>query len=116
MAVDDVGRGAANECGEARHRREVAHAGIAADRHGRQPELQAAGDAGKRGFDPRTDGVAVEYHADLMAARALFGGQIDDMAKQAAERGAKDVNDAKFQRLQLGRRHRKNPPGSMAFW
>ena len=45
--------------------------------------------------------VAVEEHADVMAARPLLGGEIDDVTKQPAERGAKDVNDAKFRRLRL---------------
>ena len=50
--------------------------------------------------------VGVEEHADVMAARALLGGEIDDMTKQPAERSAKDMNDAKFRRLRLGWRHR----------
>ena len=39
----------------------------------------------------------VEEHADVMAARALFGGEIDDVTEQAAERRAKHVDDTSFE-------------------
>ena len=79
------------------------------DRASRDAERQAAGDASEGRLDPRTASVSVEEHADVMAARPLLGGEIDDMAKQSAERSAKNVNDAKFRSLQPGRRHRGNP-------
>ncbi len=104
--MDDVGRSASDERGEARHRHEIVAPGIAVDRRRLDAERQAAADARERRFDPRAAAVRIEEHADVMAARALFGGEIDDMAKQPAEGGAKDVNDAKFRRLRLGRRHR----------
>jgi len=55
---------------------------------------------------PRTASVGVEEHPDVVAARPLLGGEIDHVSKQPAERGSKDVNDAKSRRLRLGRRHR----------
>ena len=76
------------------------------DRRHLDAERQAAADARERRLNPRAAAVRIEEHADIMTARALFGGEIDDMAKQPAEGGAKHVNDAKFRRLRLRRRHR----------
>ena len=94
--MDDVGLDLAQPGDEARHRQDVGESGIAVDRRRSDAERQAAGNARQRRFDPRATAAAIEEHADFVAARALFGGEIDHMAKQAAERRAKDVDDPKL--------------------
>ena len=56
--------------------------------------------------DPRAPAAAVEEHADVMAARALFGREIDDMTKQAAQRRAKHMDNTEFR----GRFHTPSLP------
>ena len=67
------------------------------------PSFESAGNARQRRLDPRATAAAVEEHADFVAARALFGRQVDDVAKQAAERRAKDVDDPELVGLRVAR-------------
>ena len=101
--MDDVGLDLAQPGDEARHREDVRDSGITLDRRHADAELEAAGNARQRRLDPRAMAAAVEEHADFMAARALFGREVDHVAKEAAERRAKDVDDSKFVGLRFVR-------------
>ena len=65
--------------------------------------LEAAGNARQRRVDPRAAGAAVEEHADFVAARALLGREVDHVAKQTAERRAKDADDPELVGLRFAR-------------
>ena len=62
---------------------------MAVDARGLDAKPKAAGNRRQRFVDTRTQALAVEEHADIMAARRLLAGQIDDMPKQSAKRRRK---------------------------
>ena len=86
--MHDIGRRASDEGGETRHRHEIIASRMALDRRHLDAERQSARNAGQRRFDPRTAAIRIEEHANIVAARALFGGEIDDVTKQPAEGSA----------------------------
>jgi hypothetical protein len=73
---------------------------VAPDRRHGDAERRAAGNAGDRGAHARLVAALVEEQPDLMPARGLFHAEVDDMAKQAAERRAKHMNDTQRARIQ----------------
>ena len=74
-------------------RMDVERIELARDGDALEAELKAGRKLGKNGFGPRATRGAVDEQADLMAALGLALHQIDHVPKQAAERGAQDVQD-----------------------
>ena len=83
-------RGAAHDMGD---RGAVAGADMAAHRNAGKAERERWLERLERLFGAFAAGIAVGNQADAMAARGLFARQVDDVAKQAADRRAKDMQD-----------------------
>jgi hypothetical protein len=94
--VDDVGLHSAQRRHQSIDRRDVAQMRIALDGAAMHPEGQGAFDARQGRCDIVAAKLAVIEEPDVVTASDLFGGKVDDMSEQTAERSAKDMNDAQF--------------------
>ena len=79
---------------------------LAANRRAVNAELEPGSDFRQRLLGAFAAGEAVGDDADVMAAIGLAVGEIEDMAKNAADRRARGVQDAK--RLTVDDRHDQN--------
>ena len=86
VAVDHVGTRAGDKGAEFGEREKVGGTGIAGDAGLADAKRPAAGNARKGLIDAFGARVAVEEDPDFMTKRRLRRGEVDDMAKQAAER------------------------------
>ena len=84
MAVHDVGLDVAEPPAKSRQGGKIGRAGMAADARGVDAEPKAAGNRRERFVDARTQALAVEEHADVVAAGRLLAREIDDMTEQPA--------------------------------
>ena len=91
--MHDVGTGLFEEGQERAQRGEVGRVGVTPDRRHGHAERGAAGNPRDRRAHPRFVAAGIVEQAHLVAARRLFGGQIDHMTKQAAKRRAKHMHD-----------------------
>ena len=97
MAVNDIAARRRKATGRNRARATtIRRAGVAPDPRGFDAEAKAARNCRERLIDARAEALAVEEHADVVTARRLLAGKIDDMSKQSAERRAEDVYDPEF--------------------
>ena len=60
------------------------------------PRLKPPGMRDSAAGDMVAARLAVEKQADVVAARDLLGGQVDDMAKQSAQRRPEHMQDAQL--------------------
>jgi hypothetical protein len=105
MPVHDVGASLPEMPREGEKGGQVGGMRVAMDRRRGHAEARPSGNTTDRLARPLAVAVGVEEQADGMAARGLFAGQIDHMAKQPAEGGAKDMDDPQVART----RHLKAP-------
>ena len=82
----------------------VARQRLAANRRAVNAELEPGGDFRQRLLGAIAAGQAVGDDADMVAAFGLAVGEIEDVAKDAADRRARCVQDPK--RLTFNKRHR----------
>ncbi len=101
----DVGLEFADPSHEVMQRERVAEVWVAMNEASADAETQIALDAGQRTFDMLAARERIEIEANFMATRHLFAGEVDDMAKQAAQRRAKHMKDAQFAMWRLAPRH-----------
>ena len=98
----------------ARHRAEgpdVARADLARHRESRNAKLHLRRDGRKRRVGAGAAGRAVADDADLVAARRLAAGDIEDVPENAADRGPRHMHD--LQALRIGHRQNQRSPTSM---
>ena len=94
MAVDDVGLELADQATNRAIASDVGKSGIAVDRRHGDAELRGRRECAPTRLRRRGQRASPSKNMPTCAAaRALFGRQIDDVAEQAAERRAKNVND-----------------------
>ena len=103
VAMQDVRLQFADHAPETRPHQEVGRERLAANGDAVNAKLEARGDFGERLLGAFAAGEAVGDDADVMAAFGLAVGQIEDMAKDPANRGARGVQDTK--RLAFDNRH-----------
>ena len=107
MAVQHVGLDLPDQADDPRPDHEVGETGLAADGDAMNPELQPRLDLRQRRRGAFAAGDAVGDDADVMTALDLAVGKVQDVAKNPADGGAHDMQDAK--RLALGHgQHRRS--------
>ena len=105
MAVDDVGTRAGDKGAELGEREKVGGTGIAGDAGLADAQRPAARYARKGLIDAFRARGAVEEDPDFVTKRRLRRSEVDDMAKQAAERRPQHMDD-----FQFFRNHARNRP------
>ncbi len=95
VAVQHVGSELPDHAHQIDPDHEVGSPGFAADRNASNAEFEARGDFRQRRLGALAAGEAVRDDADMVAALDLAVGEIQDMAENAADRGAHCVQDAK---------------------
>ena len=93
--MHDVRLHRVEKAGEGAESREIGGVRIALDRRHDDAEAAGFGDAGDGVTDALLIAARIEEQADLMTPRRLLDAEVDHMAKQAAQRGAKHMNDPK---------------------
>src|SRR6266581_7523506 len=88
MPVHDVGLEFPDQADDLQPDREIGKARFAADRDPLDAELQPRFDFFERSVRAFAAGDAVGDDADMMSARDLAVGDVEDMAEDAADRGA----------------------------
>ena len=94
MTVQDIGLEIANVPVEAACGFQVARGDLAPHRETRDAEGELRGEAGNGRILERAAGRSVANDANLMAGPGLGDRQIRDVAENAADRSADDMNDA----------------------
>jgi hypothetical protein len=107
VAVNDMRRGAGKPLAESPEGDTIGRAGAAPDPRGFDAQPKAARNCGERFIDARGKSLAVEEHADVVTARRLLAGKVDDMSKQSAERRTEDVDDPQFAARPVGQIRRQ---------
>ena len=95
VAVQHVRLQLADQPGKMRPHHHVDRHRLAPDREAVHAELEARRDRGKGCFRTLAPGQAVGDDPDMMAAIRLAVGEVEDMAKNPADRGAGGVQDTK---------------------
>ena len=72
---------------------QIGRAELAVDREPRNAKLERGRDCSQSRFGPRPAGRAVADDADVVAARGLAAGDVEDVPEDSADRGARHVHD-----------------------
>jgi hypothetical protein len=114
VAVQHVGLELPDQADDLRPDHEIGETRLAADGDATNPELQPRLDFGERRRGALAAANAVGDDADMVAALDLPVGKVQDVAKNPANGGAHDVQDAKRQ-LALGHdQNRRSPTNTVS--